>query len=205
MFHDRIDAGVQLGDKIGRLLRDEPVLLAIPRGGVVVAHTIAKHHGVPMDVIVIRKIGHPENEEYAIGAVSANDSFIHPLHSRGVPHEYVTRQIRVKQQEALERYRELRGEKPPLDLRDKTAILVDDGVATGSTMIMAIMVVRSANPKKVAVAVPVAPPNAVRQLEGVADDVVCLLQPPDFMAIGQFYEDFRQVSTQEARQLMEEL
>ena len=205
MFEDRRDAGKQLADRMGDLIKNDPVLLAIPRGGVVVAYEIAKRHNVPMDVIMIRKIGHPSNEEYAIGAVSQTNSFVHPYHSQGVPQEYVRRQIEAKQKEAWERYKELRGDKPPLNLQGKTAILVDDGIATGSTMIMAIMVVRGMNPQKVVVAVPVAPPDSVRQLEKVADDVMCLLQPMGFMAIGQFYNDFRQVSTQEARGLMEEL
>jgi len=205
LFNDRRDAGAQLADRLGDLLREDPVLLAIPRGGVVVAYEVAKRRGVPMDVIVIRKIGHPGNEEYAIGAVSATSTFIHPVHSRGVPQEYIDRQIVARQREAQDKYRELRGDKPPLDLRGKTAVLVDDGVATGSTMIMAIMVVRGMGARRVAVAVPVAPPDSVRRLEEVADEVVFLLQPEGFMAIGQFYRDFQQVPTQEARRLLEEL
>lgn len=205
MFNDRADAGRQLAEKLRKYSGANSILLAIPRGGVTVAYEISKELKIPVDVIIVRKVGHPYNPEYALGAVGVDGSFIHTAHVQGVSQEYIDSMVREKQSEAKERYLELRGDKPPIDLKDKIAILVDDGVATGSTMLMAVMLVKEKNPKKIVIAVPVAPPDTIKQLEKVADEVINLLAPYGFMAIGQYYRDFSQVSTEEAKRMLEEL
>jgi putative phosphoribosyl transferase len=205
MFNDRADAGRQLAEKLRKYSGENSILLAIPRGGVTVAYEISKELKIPVDVIIVRKVGHPYNPEYALGAVGVDGSFIHTAHGQGVSQEYIDSMVREKQSEAKERYLELRGDKPPIDLKDKIAILVDDGVATGSTMLMAVMLVKEKNPKKIVIAVPVAPPDTIKQLEKVADEVINLLAPYGFMAIGQYYRDFSQVSTEEAKRMLEEL
>jgi len=205
MFNDRADAGRQLAEKLRKYSGANSILLAIPRGGVTVAYEISKELKIPVDVIIVRKVGHPYNPEYALGAVGVDGSFIHTAHGQGVSQEYIDSMVREKQSEAKERYLELRGDKPPIDLKDKIAILVDDGVATGSTMLMAVMLVKEKNPKKIVIAVPVAPPDTIKQLEKIADEVINLLAPYGFMAIGQYYRDFSQVSTEEAKRMLEEL
>jgi putative phosphoribosyl transferase len=205
MFNDRADAGRQLAEKLRKYSGANSILLAIPRGGVTVAYEISKELKIPVDVIIVRKVGHPYNPEYALGAVGVDGSFIHTAHGQGVSQEYIDSMVREKQSEAKERYLELRGDKPPIDLKDKIAILVDDGVETGSTMLMAVMLVKEKNPKKIVIAVPVAPPDTIKQLEKVADEVINLLAPYGFMAIGQYYRDFSQVSTEEAKRMLEEL
>ena len=205
MFNDRADAGRQLAEKLRKYSGANSILLAIPRGGVTVAYEISKELKIPVDVIIVRKVGHPYNPEYALGAVGVDGSFIHTAHGQGVSQEYIDSMVREKQSEAKERYLELRGDKPPIDLKDKIAILVDDGVATGSTMLMAVMLVKEKNPKKIVIAVPVATPDTIKQLEKVADEVINLLAPYGFMAIGQYYRDFSQVSTEEAKRMLEGL
>ena len=205
MFNDRADAGRQLAEKLRKYSGANSILLAVPRGGVTVAYEISKELKIPVDVIIVRKVGHPYNPEYALGAVGVDSSFIHTAHGQGVSQEYIDSMVREKQSEAKERYLELRGDKPPIDLKNKIAILVDDGVATGSTMLMAVMLVKEKTPKKIVIAVPVAPPDTIKQLEKVADEVINLLAPYGFMAIGQYYRDFSQVSTEEAKRMLEEL
>jgi putative phosphoribosyl transferase len=203
MFRDRADAGLQLVDKLRKYSESNSILLAIPRGGVSVAYEVSKQLKIPLDVIIVKKVGHPYNPEYALGAVSVEASFIQTVHSQGVSKEYIDRMVTQKQNEARESYIELRGDKPPIDLKGKTAIIVDDGVATGSTMLMAVELVRKRKPEKIVIAIPVAPPDTVRRLEKVADEVISLLEPRGFMAIGQYYRDFSQVSTEEAKRMLE--
>lgn len=202
MFENREEAGVKLAQKLENLITENTIILAIPRGGVNIGYEISKKYNVPLDVVIVKKIGHPRNPEYAIGAVSVDSNFINPQHVN-ISENYIRSQIMEKQNEASERYEELRGDKPPLNLKDKQVIIVDDGVATGATMKMAVRVVKNKNPEKVIVAIPVAPPSAVDSLKEVADEVVAILEPDNFMALGQFYRDFSQVPTDEAKKLLE--
>lgn len=155
-----------------------------------------------MDVIIVKKIGHPHNPEYAVGAASVNSTYINPDNIRGVSQSYLEEQKARKQGEAEAIYRELRGDTSPLDLEGKTAILVDDGVATGSTIKMAITVARNLGAERVVVAVPVGSVEAIRMLRREADEVICPLEPTIFYAIGQFYEDFSQVPTETAKEML---
>lgn len=202
MFENRKEAGVKLAQKLENLMTENTIILAIPRGGVNIGYEISKKYDVPLDVVIVKKIGHPRNPEYAIGAVSIDSSFINPQHVN-ISEDYLRSKIMEKQDEASERYEELREDKQPLNLTGKQVILVDDGVATGATMKMAVQVVKNKNPEKAIVAIPVAPPSAVNSLKEVADKVITILEPENFRALGQFYRDFSQVSTEEAKGLLE--
>lgn len=164
---------------------------------------MAKQLKLPLDVIIVKKIGFPGNEELAIGAAGREDYFLNEL-AKQVPKEYVKEQIKIKQREAKKRYELLRGKKPGYKIKGKTVIIVDDGIATGATVIMAAKLIKKQSPKKLIVATPVAPPEAVFRLKKEADEVVSLSQPEYFAAIGQFYENFQQVEDKEAKELLAE-
>ncbi len=205
MFVDRHEAGIQLASALEKFRgRRDVVVIGIPRGGVVVAWEVARHLQAPLDVVVIKKLGYPGSPELALGATSPDTHYLNPELAESVPKSYIDEELRVKQKEARDRVDILKGSRNPVDLAGKTVIVVDDGVATGASMTMALRVIRKMGPASIVVAVPVAPPDAVRQLRGVADEVVALLQPTAFYAIGQFYSDFEQVSDEEAKRLIEE-
>ncbi len=205
VFHDRVDAGKKLADKLSQYRSKDVVVLAIPRGGVVVGFEVASDLGAPLSVIVPRKMGAPENPELAVGAVTEEgDTYIDPniVKSLGVTQSYIDE---VKQQEVEEIKRRMKtylGDRQRPELKGKTVILVDDGIATGATMKAAIRTLRRHNPAEVVVAVPVAPPETVERLKELADSVVCLETPSFFYAIGQFYREFDQVGDAEVIRLL---
>lgn len=200
-FRDRRDAGEQLA----RELQAPPALgralvLAIPRGGVVVADAIVRARGWPLDVAIPRKLRAPQNPELAFGAVTGDGTvYIDAGLAKAlrVGDAYLREEIAVQIGEIERRRGAYRGGRPEPDVRGGTAIVVDDGVATGATVIVTVRMLRHALAREVVVAVPVAAPDAVRRLEREADRVVCMLRPPAFTAVGEFYEDFRQTSDEE--------
>lgn len=168
------------------------VLLAVPRGGVPVAYEIAKELNIPLEVIMVKKLGHPNNKEYAIGAVGLKDSFV-------LPHENVTQYyIESEVMNIRERLKEMQekflGNKEPEDLSGKTVIVVDDGVATGNTLLGTIQVLKKAHPYKLVLAVPVASQSAIEKLQPHVDELIVLLCPESFRSVGMFYSDFCEVS-----------
>lgn len=205
VFHDRVDAGKKLADKLSQYRSRDVVVLAIPRGGVVVGFEVAGDLGAPLSVIIPRKIGAPGNPELAVGAVTEEgDTYIDStiVRSLGVTQSYIDE---VKQQEVEEIKRRMKtylGDRQRPEIKGKTVILVDDGIATGATMKAAIRTVRRHDPAEVVVAVPVAPPETVESLKELADSVVCLETPPFFYAIGQFYREFDQVGDAEVIRLL---
>jgi putative phosphoribosyl transferase len=208
MFKDRKEAGRLLADKLLQYKKEKDTLvLAIPRGGVPVAHELARRLDLPLDVVVIRKIGVPGNDELAAGATGLDTYILNEdvVGIYGISPEYIQEQVKIKQREVKQRYQLLRGEKPVYRVKNKTTIMVDDGLATGATMAMAIEIIKKPFPKKVIIAIPVAPPDAVRRLEKMVDKVVCLLRPEYFGGISQFYEDFTQVRDEEARRLLRQV
>ncbi|MBB5233360.1 phosphoribosyltransferase [Deinococcus budaensis] len=205
-FLHRQDAGQQLAARLASL-HDWPdtTVLALPRGGVPVASEVAAVLGAPLDVFVVRKLGLPGHEEVAMGAVASggvrvlNDDLVRRA---GVTPEALAAVEIRERAELARRERVYREGRTPAPVAGRTALLVDDGVATGATLRAGVTALRALSPARVVVAVPVAPPNACRTLRTLADGVVCLLTPPDFRAVGQFYRDFAQTSDGEVRDLL---
>jgi predicted phosphoribosyltransferase len=200
LFRDRVDAGEKLAVKLEHLKPENPIILGLPRGGVPVAAQVAKTLDAPLDVIVVRKLGAPSNREFAMGAIGdgvevLNDATIRSL---GVTAEQV-QQVRARERKELARRLErYRAGRPPLQLRGRTAVVVDDGIATGSTAMAACTVVRALGAARVVLAVPVAPPNFDAGDTGdTVDEFICLERPAHFMAIGQWYTDFTQTTDDE--------
>lgn len=179
----------------------EGVVLAIPRGGVPVAAPIAQKLGMPLEVVLSKKIGHPNNPEFAIGAVSLDTVSVDERAE--VPHDYIEEQVVQIREKLRQKHRLFMGERKHVPLQGKLAILVDDGIATGRTLISTIELVKKEQPDKIIVAVPVAPESAVRHIEAMVDEMVCLLVPPFFQAVGQFYEEFTQTPDEEVIALLQ--
>jgi putative phosphoribosyl transferase len=205
MFANRLDAGIQLASALSKYRhRRDLVVVGIPRGGVVVAREVARSLGAPLDVVIIKKLGYPGNPELALGAASPDAFFLNENLASGVPKDYLNEEIIAKQLEARQRVTMLKGNHKSIDMAGKIVIVVDDGIATGASMMMAVKVLRKMKPASIVVAVPVAPPDSVNELKHVADDVVTVMQPIDFFAIGQFYQDFTQVSDEETKEILKE-
>lgn len=176
------------------------VVLAIPRGGVVTGWAVAKPLGLPLDIVLSKKIGHPDNKEFAIGSVNLYGALVRE--QVDVSSTYLKKEITAIQKLLQERYHYYGGESNPIDLHEKIAIIVDDGVATGSTLESSIDAVEAMNPEKIVVAVPVGPPYSVKNLSGKVDQMICLHIPDDFYAVGQFYNRFPQISDQAVKDIM---
>jgi erythromycin esterase-like protein/predicted phosphoribosyltransferase len=206
-FRDRSEAGRLLAERLRQYAgRDDVVVLGLPRGGVPVAHEIAQALDAPLEVFVVRKLGIPAHEETAFGAIATGGTRVlnRPLLERiALPAEWIEA-IEAKERRELERReRAYRGDRPPPDLAGRTAILVDDGLATGSTMLAAVLAVREDDPSRIVVAVPVADPDVCAALRDEADEVVCLRTPRPLGAVGAWYEDFSQTTDEEVRALLE--
>ncbi|MGZ6601191.1 MAG: phosphoribosyltransferase, partial [Gaiellaceae bacterium] len=205
-FRDRSEAGRLLAERLrGSAHGADVVVLGLPRGGVTVAFEIARALDVPLDIFLVRKLGVPGYEELAFGAIATGGMRVlnkPVLEKLTIPSEWIEA-IDAKERRELERReRDYRGERPPPDLAGRTVILVDDGLATGATMLAAVRAVRLDEPSRVVVAVPVADPEVCRSLGVEADEVVCLRTPERLGAVGLWYEDFRQTSDEEVRELL---
>ena len=200
MFKDRYEAGKRLADALTTYKnRKDTIILAIPRGALQVGEILHERLGLPLDIIITKKIPHPMNDEFAIGAVGPGGAcFLNDPSAIGVPMGYVERKIDEISKSIDERYKTYRGRKPIPNLDGKIVIIVDDGIATGSTMRIAMRMIRMQNPERIVVAAPVGPPEVVDMLKTEADEIVCLETPFPFFAIGQFYESFPQVEDEEA-------
>lgn len=209
MFKDRVEAGCQLAQRLLRFKEERPLVLTLPRGGVVVGFEIAQRLAAPLDVVLVRKIGAPMQPELAIGAVADGE---HPemvvnrdiVQMLDVPESYLT-EARDRQLEEIDRRRALYvGDRRRPDIEGKTAIVVDDGIATGATARAALLAVRRARPKRLILAVPVAPPDTIEELRRDVDEIECLDTPADFFAIGAHYRDFQQVTDEEVTAILAE-
>ena len=205
-FHDRIDAGRQLAVALEDQAAAQPLILALPRGGVPVAYEVAKHLGAPLDVWVVRKIGLPWHPEVGVGAV-AEDGVVHLNHdilnSVVLDDAVLQAAIANQRREVEERVRKFRAGRPQPNLSGQTVLVVDDGIATGGTVRAAIASIRAQRPKRIVLAVPVAAAATVRVLETEVDELVCLRKPHDLYAIGVWYEDFAQVPDEQVVRLLE--
>nr|WP_090343443.1 phosphoribosyltransferase [Mycolicibacterium malmesburyense]CRL74426.1 putative phosphoribosyltransferase [Mycolicibacterium malmesburyense] len=205
VYRDRRDAGEVLARELSSYRGQDVVVLGLARGGVPVAAEVARALDAPLDVFLVRKLGVPQWEELAMGALASgggvviNDNLVRNL---GIGEEAIQAAIAREAEELDRRERAYRGDRPPPELAGKTVILVDDGIATGASMLAAVRAVRAQNPARVVVAVPVGPPSARRELAGEADDVVCATMPPGFEAVGQVFADFHQVGDDEVRELL---
>ncbi len=207
-FADRRDAGRRLAERLERYRgRDDLVVLGLPRGGVPVAAEVAAALDAPLDVFVVRKLGVPGHEELAMGAIASggvgvlNDDVVRSV---GV-HKDEIRAVAARERETLEaQERAYRGHGPPVDVRDRTVILVDDGLATGATMRAGIRALRGLGAAAIVVAVPTAPRETCEALAREVDDVVCATTPDPFTAVGIWYRDFRPVSDEQVRELLDE-
>ena len=206
LFSDRAEAGRVLAERLGHYA-DRPgvIVLALPRGGVPVAYEVAKALHAPLDVFVVRKLGIPGHEELALGAVATggvrvlNDQVVKGL---SIPGYVIDAVANWELQELERRERLYRGDRPPPDVRGKTVILVDDGLATGSTMLAAVRALRQQGPARIVVAVPVASPDTCELLRTYVDEVVCAATPEPFYAVGLWYRDFSQTTDEEVRELL---
>ncbi|WP_299703313.1 phosphoribosyltransferase [uncultured Pontibacter sp.] len=199
-IRNREEAAEMLADRLAQYKGQKGVVLAIPRGGVPVAAPIAKRLGMPLEVIVSKKIGHPANPEFAIGAVSLED--VEVDHRSDVSEEYIRAETARLQESLRKKYKLFMGNRQPVDLRDRIVIIVDDGIATGKTLLSTLEMVKKKHPRKIIVAVPVAPYSAIERFKAIVDEVVCLLVPPFFQAVGQFYLEFSQTSDEEVIELL---
>lgn len=206
LFNDRRDAGRMLAKELGSYAKKkETVVVGLARGGVIVADEVAKALELPLAVLVVRKIGAPDNEELALGALSEtgeallNEELVGML---GASPAYIQKAIEREKRVAQERSLLYRGKKAQVDFKNKTIILVDDGIATGASMEVAIRSMRKAQAKKIALAVPVAAPDSLKRLGAQVDETICLSSPSHFYAVGSFYREFGQTTDQEIIDLL---
>jgi predicted phosphoribosyltransferase len=206
LFDDRRQAGQRLAERLEPFKgRHDVVVLGLPRGGVPVAYEVARALGVSFDVFLVRKLGVPGHSELAMGALASGG--VRVLNNDvvawyGIPDSVIQAVARAEQAELDRRERLYRQGRPLVGLRDRIVILVDDGLATGSSMKAAVRAVRAYTPAKVIVAVPVCSPQTQREFDGVADNVICVRAPERFNAVGQWYRDFAQITDHEVRELL---
>jgi putative phosphoribosyl transferase len=206
-FRNRTEAGQLLARKLRRYAdRPDIIVLALPRGGVPVAYEVAKALRAPLDVFLVRKLGVPGQEELAMGAIATggirvlNEDVVRELK---IPPRVIDSVAAKEAQELERRERLYRGERPAPDVNGRTVILVDDGLATGSSMRAAVAALRQKNPRRIVVAVPIAAAATCRELESEVDEIVCYETPEPFYSVGLWYEDFSQTTDEEIRQLLE--
>ncbi|MBS2031453.1 MAG: phosphoribosyltransferase [Deltaproteobacteria bacterium] len=206
MFRDRKDAGRQLAARLGHLAKEAPLVLALPRGGVPVGYEVARALNAPLDVWIVRKLGAPFQQEYAIGAIGEGGTCYvdwPDAAEAGATRAYVDALVKRETLELQRRMRAYRGDRPRVDPRGRTVILVDDGIATGRSVRAALSDLRSLKPKKLVLATPVAPNASLRELAALADEVVCVDPTDALFAIGEWYFDFSQTTDEEVARLLD--
>jgi putative phosphoribosyl transferase len=206
MFLDRKDAGIRLAEKLAHYKgRKDVIVLALPRGGAVTGSEIARAIGSPLDLLIVRKIGFPGREELAVGAVSETGAVAlneDVISSGRISRQYLEDAVAVQQEEIARRMQLYRGGRRLERLEGKTIILADDGVATGATMKAAIVTLKTEKIERLVVAVPVSPPETAAELRALADEFVCLSTPAGFIAVGNYYRDFTQVTDGEVAEIL---
>lgn len=200
LLKDRTEAGLLLSEKLKKYQNTNSVILAVPRGGVPVGFVISKTLHLPLDIVLSKKIGHPNNKEFAIGAVSM-DSMILDEHPE-IPKKYTDHEINKLRQLLQEKYKLYSGNRKPIDIENKNVILVDDGIATGNTLLASIAMLRKKNPAKIIVAVPVLPSDTVPLFEKNADEFIYLIASSYFLGVGSLYEEFDQVDDEEVIKML---
>lgn len=206
-FRNRLQAGELLASHLSKYAqRKDAIVLALPRGGVPVGYAIAEALQIPLDVLIVRKLGMPGHEEFAVGAIAAGGKcFLQTdtISAFGIPSALIE-QLKERELREIERREQLyRSGRPALQLRDHVVILVDDGLATGSTMQIAIQAARQEAPTQLIVAIPVSSQEGIAGLQNLVEKIVCISAPDSFQAVGQWYEDFRQTIDEEVIELLE--
>jgi putative phosphoribosyl transferase len=202
-YTNRYDAALKLIPLLEKYHDDDAVILAVPRGGVPIGYAIAKKFDIPLDLLLTKKIGHPMNSEVAIGAVSLEDEILddYPY----ISEEYINTEIKEIRAKLKQRFKKFMGNRKPIDLKNKTVIIVDDGIATGNTLLAAIQMVRNKSPKKIVVAVPVAPDDAAERIKSKVDEFICPFITDAFIGVGGYYFDFSQVSDEDVIKIMTDI
>lgn len=203
MFKDRFDAGRQLAEKLQHYRNRDSVVVAVPRGGIELGYEIAKALDLPLEVVLTKKLGHPHQREFAIGAVSLESRILQ--YTADVSPEYIESETERVREMLRQRQQQYYGSQKPEPLRDRIVIIVDDGIATGNTLLSSIELIEHQQPRMIVVAVPVASSAATRKIKERVDEFICLLTPPDFQAVGQYYEQFYQVKDEEVIALLERI
>lgn len=203
MFNDRYEAGRLLAARLRKYQDIKGVVLAVPRGGIPVAFEVARELHLPIELILVKKLGHPLNKEYAIGAVGLTDRIV-------IPHEdvtsfYIDRETERIRTRLREMQKKFMGAREPEKMDGKTIIIIDDGIATGTTLATTLKILRKSNPAKIIIAVPVISKSAMEKLSSEADEIIALLVPERFMGVGAFYNDFMQVSDEEVLECIQRL
>lgn len=205
MFKNRIDAGRRLANKLGEFKGKECVVLGVPRGGVVVAREVADKLGSKLDIVIPRKVGAPYNTEVAVGAVTEDGNVFWDerlMRILGVMPDLLEESVKVAVKEIERRTNIYRDGKSKVDINSKNVVLVDDGIATGFTVLAAVRSIKSQNPLSITLAVPVASKEALNKFKGEVDSIICLDIPEDFSAVGHFYEEFEQITDDEVIELL---
>jgi putative phosphoribosyl transferase len=203
MFLNRTEAGTRLAAKLKKFKQEPGIIMAVPRGGVPVAYVVALELGLPVELVLTKKIGHPQNKEYAIGAASLTDYFVIP--HEGVSEDYIDSELMRIRGRLKEMQKTLQTDAIPASYEGKTLLIIDDGIATGNTILGTVKLLRKSRPAKIVIAVPVASEPAVEMLEKEADEVIAVMIPSTFYGVGAFYEDFRQVSDEEVQYYLNKL
>ena len=202
IFKNRTEAGILLSDQLKKYQNSNSVVLAIPRGGVPIGYEIAKNLHLPLDIVLSKKIGHPYNSEFAIGAVSIGSMVVNE--ELNIPKEYIDTEISRLKKVLQEKYKLYRGNHEPIVIKGKNIIVVDDGIATGNTLLACIAMLRKKNTLKIIVAVPVVPNETVSVFEGEADEFIYLTSSKYFTSVGEFYEEFEQVEDDEVIEMLKD-
>lgn len=205
VFLNRKDAGEKIAEHLEKFKNDNVMVLAVPRGGVEVAYDTIKRFNYEWDLIIPRKIGAPNNKEVAIGAVSVDGSYIlneYYVNMLNISNEYLEQEINEQINEIKRRLKEYRGVETLPDVKNKTVIVIDDGIATGFTLIAAIKSIKNLGASKIVLAVPVGPKDIIEQFKDIVDEVMCIYSPYDFLAVGAYYKDFSQVEDEEVFNLL---
>jgi predicted phosphoribosyltransferase len=205
-FADRAEAGQVLAEKLEAYVgRDDVIVLALPRGGVPVAYEVATALGVPLDIFLVRKLGAPGHQELAMGAIASGDVVVmneDVVRALRVSEEAIEAKIAIERRELARRESAYRDDRPPLHVEGRTVILIDDGLATGSTMRAAVTALRRQRPTRIVVAAPIGASSTCSEIQSIADEVICAVRPEPFRAVGLWYDDFEQTSDEEVRDLL---
>lgn len=206
-FRNRQEAGKKLADRLMHYAgRSDVLVLALPRGGVPVGYEVARALDVPLDILLVRKLGVPGRPELAMGAIASGNSRVineDVVQLLGIDPRTIATVAAKEQKELERREKEYRGNRPPLEIAGHTVILVDDGLATGATMRAAVMAIRTMGPRSIIVAVPTAPPDTCAAFDSLVDETICITTPEPFVGVGLWYEEFTQTTDEEVRDLLD--